>query len=138
VTGCLWRNEGLQPAITNVCCPKPRHHGGDLVFNWTLILPVRICQLVCVWSIANPHASWGVTPSTEIGVWRTVSLLHNWLHFFSIWPWHWCLPQHLLQMYASVGRPSSLGSKIFNGMEQWQNKKTAGDIDMGILSKEFS
>jgi len=32
----------------------------------------------------------------------------------------------------------SLGSKIFNGKEKCQNKKTAGDIDMGILSKEFS
>jgi hypothetical protein len=32
----------------------------------------------------------------------------------------------------------SLGSKIFNGMEQCQNKKIAGDIDRDILFKEFS
>jgi hypothetical protein len=32
----------------------------------------------------------------------------------------------------------SLGSKNFSRVEQCQNKKIAEDIDMGIISKEFS
>lgn len=48
VAGCLWRNEGLQSAITNVCCPVSRHHGGfQLNFDFTCQNMSTCMRVVC-------------------------------------------------------------------------------------------
>lgn len=134
VAGCLWRNEGLQSAITNVCCPVSRHLGGfQLNFDFTCqnmstCMRVVCCKSSCFTeSLHTQKFGCGALCRCCIIGYISFEYGHNTGVYLGIC-YNVCI----------TWKTMSLGAKIFNGMEQFQNKKIAGDIDMGIFAREFS
>jgi hypothetical protein len=67
----------LLPTVSDICCPKPRYVGHGVVFLWSLVSPVGICQLTehaHVGRCRSTCHSWGVPLSKESGGGGALSL----------------------------------------------------------------